>query len=111
LLPARKLRTTRQSNSASTVLQQALSARDVGEERRSRPSIGRIIRWSPREIVERLVASVAELGAEATGEPLGEHAITEPRRSMAAPDRTSASHQHAERAVSGFTDLLERWPP
>jgi hypothetical protein len=59
-----------------------------------------------REIAERIVASIAELSAETTGTPFGEHEIAELRRSMAAPDHSSASRQYAERAMSGFTDLL-----
>ncbi|MFC5058405.1 MerR family transcriptional regulator [Saccharothrix xinjiangensis] len=62
-----------------------------------------------REIAERLVASVAELIAGVAGQPLDEDGLAELRHSMAFPDPTSASHQHAERAVAGFTDLLDTY--
>ncbi|MCO1659111.1 MerR family transcriptional regulator [Pseudonocardia humida] len=63
---------------------------------------------SPRaqEIAERLLATVAELFADASGGPLGEPDIAELRRSMAAPDPAGAAHQQADRVVSEFTDLL-----
>lgn len=59
-----------------------------------------------REIAERLVASIADLTAGTTGQQLDEEGLAELRRSVASPDPTSPSYRHAERAVSGFTDLL-----
>jgi DNA-binding transcriptional MerR regulator len=62
-----------------------------------------------REIAERLVASIAGLAAGTSGVPVGEQDLAEVRNSLAAPDRTTASSEEAERAVSGFTDLLDRY--
>ncbi len=64
--------------------------------------------YSPqaREIAERLVVSIAGLTADTAEHPPGEHDLAEVRRSLAAPDRTTASYQEAEHAMSGFTDLL-----
>ncbi|MGW0520776.1 helix-turn-helix domain-containing protein [Crossiella sp. NPDC003009] len=62
-----------------------------------------------REIAERLLASIAELTADATGAPLNEHDLAELRHSMTNPDPTSAAHRHAAQAVAGFTGLLTRY--
>ncbi|CAM3680964.1 MerR family transcriptional regulator [Kibdelosporangium persicum] len=59
-----------------------------------------------RQIAERLVASIAELTATATGKPLSEDDVAEVRHSMADPDPTTPAHHHADRAVSEFNDLL-----
>lgn len=59
-----------------------------------------------REIAERLLASIAELTAGATGQPLSEHDLAELRRDLTTPDPTSAAHRHAEQAVSAFTGQL-----
>lgn len=59
-----------------------------------------------RDIAERLLASIAELTADATGRPLGERDVAELRRSMTTPDPAGAAHQHADRAVAEFTDVL-----
>ncbi|MFC6091325.1 MerR family transcriptional regulator [Saccharothrix lopnurensis] len=59
-----------------------------------------------REIAERLLGSLAALTAETAGQPLDEDGLAEPRRSVVAPDHTSAPHRHAEQAITGFTDLL-----
>ncbi len=61
------------------------------------------------DIAERLLASVVDLTADATGRPLDEHEIAELRRSMITPDRSSAAHRHAEQAVSEFTGVLGRY--
>jgi DNA-binding transcriptional MerR regulator len=59
-----------------------------------------------REIAEAVLASVADLTADATGAPLGEQELVDLRRSMTHPDPDDAAREEAERFVSRFTDLL-----
>ncbi|MFI7448008.1 MerR family transcriptional regulator [Nonomuraea sp. NPDC049714] len=58
-----------------------------------------------RELADRLVAVTAEFVAYAAGE----YDVDEVRRHMAAPDRTSEAHRHAEEAVSRFGSVLDRY--
>ncbi|MFB9905502.1 helix-turn-helix domain-containing protein [Allokutzneria oryzae] len=59
-----------------------------------------------REIAERVLASLADLTADATGAPLDEQALADLRRSMTHPDPSCAASQFAERFASEFTGLL-----
>jgi hypothetical protein len=63
---------------------------------------------SPRAqgIAEAVLASLADLAADATGAPLREQELVDLRRSMTHPDPDCSAREHAERAVSLFEGLL-----
>ncbi|MFR9727785.1 MerR family transcriptional regulator [Saccharopolyspora sp. MS10] len=59
-----------------------------------------------RELAEALLASFAELSADATGSPLGDDELAELRRSLSTPRTTTEADRRADEAVAEFTGVL-----